>query len=152
MFRKYYVADSIEGGVRGFEPRCFKRRWFKRVLYCMIRSLPRQGQIPCISRGCAPARTSDFELSCCSLYSIVFLGPIRPVLQPSTSASIVYHANQWFLTVITILLGPPILTALTYSSWLRPQLELSAARVDNRILILRRSLRKWYEKPRMLPR
>jgi hypothetical protein len=54
-----------------------------------------------------------------------FLGPIRPVLRPSTSASIAYRVNTWFLTVITILLGPPILAALTYSSWLRPRLELS---------------------------
>ena len=36
-----------------------------------------------------------------------------------------YRVNAWFLTVITILLGPPILAALTYSSWLRPRLELS---------------------------
>ena len=82
-------------------------------------------------RGCAPARTSDSDLSCRSFCSFVFLGPIRPVLQPSTSASIVYRANQWFLTVITILLGPPILAALTYSSWLRPQLELSAVAANH---------------------
>jgi len=37
--------------VQGFEPRCFKRRCFKYVLYRMIHSLPRQGTIPCIELG-----------------------------------------------------------------------------------------------------
>ena len=34
--------------MRGFELGCIKRRCFKRVLNRMIRSLPKQGQTPCI--------------------------------------------------------------------------------------------------------
>ena len=56
---------------------------------------------------------------------MVFLGPIRPVLQLSTSTSIAYRAKAWFLTVFALLLGPPILSVLTYSFWLRPRLDLS---------------------------
>ena len=37
--------------VQGFEPGCIEHCCFKCVLYCMICSLPRQGQILCIELG-----------------------------------------------------------------------------------------------------
>ena len=45
--------------VRGFELGCIKCHCFKPVLYCMIRSLPKQGQIPCIELGIELKKMQD---------------------------------------------------------------------------------------------
>ena len=56
------------------------------------------------------------------LYIKCFLGPVRPVLQPSTSLSVEYRTVAWFMTILAIFFAPLVLATSAYFFLLCPRL------------------------------
>ena len=74
----------------GFEPGCTKCRCFKHVLYHMIRSLPRQDQIPCVDLGIElKKRTSNYiivHFTMPVIYFVVYaLSLVPPFVIPNST-------------------------------------------------------------------